>query len=264
MLCITVKVLCRIGPYFERSISCNCRLLGQVDDAMRDRRKELIRQWLKEPTGSEEESNKRGGLLHQHSGNPQYTISSPKQEREALDCMENCVETKLKHETESNLCHGGRWYESRRGNRSPPHEHDHERSKYRKMLVRFLESQNRVFCFPPQLNSFQRMLVHVEAGKLGLDHRSCGQGWERFMVVTKPGNWKEDGKSECFKLGENVCGNAEEVMSSDLSDRSLPSLASKLSQVLGRCPQMVQNENLEPRSSNFCASWAGGSVIFLL
>ena len=65
------------------------------------------------------------------------------------------------------------------------------------------------------------------------------------MVVTKPGNWKEEGKSECLKLGENVCGNAEEVMSSDLSDRSLPSLASKLSQVLGRCPQMVQNENFE-------------------
>ena len=62
---------------------------------------------------------------------------------------------------------------------------NHEGAKYRAMLQQFLGSQNRVFCFPPHLNFFQGKLVHVEDEKLGLEHRSCGQGWERFMVVTK-------------------------------------------------------------------------------
>ena len=59
------------------------------------------------------------------------------------------------------------------------------------MLQQFLGSQNRVFRFRPHLNSFQRKLVHVEDVKLGLEHRSCGQGWERFMVATKAGRTRE-------------------------------------------------------------------------
>ena len=136
------------------------------------------------------------------------------------------------------------WCERSGINNNPllDHDPDHERSKYRKMLVQFLESQNRVFCFPPQLNSFQRMLVHVEAGKLGLEHRSCGQGWERFMVVTKPGTPKEVDKNE----NEEV-GGKEEVMSEKEGNisRNLPSLARKLSQVIGRYPSKGQNDNLE-------------------
>jgi len=217
---------------------------------MRDRRKELIRQWLQEPTVSEQEFNERVSLAPHHndpSAKPQFTFTCPiQEERERLNCVEDSGKTKLKHGVESNQ-HGRRWYEPSWVNKSPLHGHDHERGKYKKMLVQFLESQNRVFCFPPQLNSFQRMLVHVEAGKLGLEHRSCGQGWERFIVVTKPGNWKEAGKIENLKSEENECCDAEEPMSNKLSNTSnnLPSLASKLSQVMGRCPQTVQNENLE-------------------
>ena len=217
---------------------------------MRDRRKELIRQWLKEPTGSEQEFNERVGLAphhNDHSAKPHFTSSCPiQEERERLNCVEESGKTNLEQDVESNQ-HGRKWCEPSRVSKSPLRDHDHERGKYKKMLIQFLESQNRVFCFPPQLNSFQRMLVHVEAGKLGLEHRSCGQGWERFMVVTKPGNWKEAGKSEHFKSGENVCCDAEEPMSNKTSDTSnnLPSLASKLSQVMGRCPQTVKNENLE-------------------
>ena len=217
---------------------------------MRDRRKELIRQWLKEPTGTEQDFKEGVSLApqhHHHSAKPQNTFSCPiQEEREGLNCEEDSGKTKLEDDGESNQ-HGRRWYEPCRVNKSSLHDHGHERSKYKKMLGQFLESQNRVFCFPPQLNSFQRMLVHVEAGKLGLEHRSCGQGWERFMVVTKPGNWKDLGKSEHLKSGGNECCDDEEPMSNKASDISnnLPSLASKLSQVMGRCPQTVQNENLE-------------------
>ena len=68
---------------------------------------------------------------------------------------------------------------------------NHGGAKYRAMLQQFLGSPNRIFYFPPHLNFFQSKLVHVEAEKLGLEHRSCGQGWERFMVVTKAGRTRE-------------------------------------------------------------------------
>jgi len=220
-----------------------------TESLMRDRKKELIRQWLKEPTGSEQEFCERVDLAPHHGdrcSKPPHTFSCSIQERERLNCVENSRKTKHDLDMESHQ-HVRRWYEPSRVNKSPLHGYDHERSKYKKMLVQFLESQNQVFCFPSQLNSFQRMLVHVEAGKLGLEHRSCGQGWERFIVVTKPGNWKETGKSENFKSGENECCDVEELMSnmSIETSNNLPSLASKLFQVVGRCPQTVQNENLE-------------------
>ena len=44
---------------------------------MRDRRKELIRQWLKEPTVSEQESKKRGNVeLHHHNHHPEPEYTS--------------------------------------------------------------------------------------------------------------------------------------------------------------------------------------------
>ena len=207
---------------------------------MRDRRKELIRQWLKEPTGSEHELIRKGNVEphhhNHHSAKPEYAFNCPRQEkREGLACVKDSGKIKVEHVNHN---------EPSRINKNPLHDHDQdqERSKYRKMLVQFMESQNRVFCFPPQLNSFQRMLVHVEAGKLGLEHRSCGQGWERFMVVTKPGNSNEACKSESVESGGNECGDAEEAPSFKLSSQNLPSLASKLSQVMGRGPPKVEGE----------------------
>ena len=110
---------------------------------------------------------------------------------------------------------------------------DLEGAKYRAMLQQFLGSQNLVFCFPPHLNSFQRRLVHVEAEKLGLHHRSCGQGWERFMVVTKPGRSTEPA---CDNEVMNEICNKEKAISWKKSERpkNLSSLASKLFQMIGR------------------------------
>ena len=55
--------------------------------------------------------------------------------------MEDSGKVKLEHANQNER----RWYELSWINKNSLH--DHERSKYRKMLVQFLESQNRVFCF---------------------------------------------------------------------------------------------------------------------
>ena len=215
---------------------------------MRDRRKELIRQWFKEPTVSEHEIIERNcaGASEKKQTPQEYTRSCHRQkEREELISEDGCRPINHGRSMESRQ-YVRRGYEPRRINNhdsQKPHlDFGHESSKYSKMLLRFLESENRVFCFPPHLNSFERMLVHVEAGKLGLEHRSCGQGWERFMVVTKPGIPKETVKE--IESGGKESEDAEEWTSTKLSCISgdLPSLASKLSQVTGRCTPKDQCE----------------------
>ena len=95
---------------------------------------------------------------------------------------------------------------------------NHEGAKYRAMLQQFLGSQNRVFCFPPHLNFFQGKLVHVEDEKLGLEHRSCGQGWERFMVVTKAGRTRE------MLCNSDLSGNCLEYEMEIVKIRKAPTL----------------------------------------
>merc|ERR1719285_456424 len=156
------------------------------------------------------------------------------------------------------ICHDVKFPLSRRSwsgnqvlhrNSNHLHDHDLEGAKYRAMLQQFLGSQNLVFCFPPHLNSFQRRLVHVEAEKLGLHHRSCGQGWERFMVVTKPGRSTEPA---CDNEVMNEICNEEKVISGKERERpqNLPSLASKLFQVTGRTIDQRQPSNSKARSES--------------
>lgn len=38
------------------------------------------------------------------------------------------------------------------------------------------------------LNSFERMLAHEEAERLGLLHKSVGTGLERHITIAKPGH----------------------------------------------------------------------------
>ena len=249
VFCSNHRALQKKKAIFLIAADCSCRLLlGELRQLtmMRDRRKELIRQWLKEPIGSEDEKfTEKDSVVsqhHHHHAKPEYTFTCHRQAKREENCVERTGLAKAAHEVES-LQNGRRWCDRIRINNNSIHDHDNERSKYRKMLVQFLESQNRVFCFPPHLNSFQRMLVHVEAGKLGLEHRSCGQGWERFVVVTKPGTPKEAGKSENAESG----GNEEVIMSEEKSiiSRNLPSLASKLAQVIGRSPSTGQIDTPE-------------------
>ena len=120
---------------------------------MRDRRKELIKQWLQEKTGKEEE------LL---AANPASNrLEDQLKPGNASDCYKQS-EWGSSGLQRSKICHGvklplnrRRWSENQVLHRNVYHlhDHDHEGAKYRAMLQQFLRSQNLVFCFPPHVNS---------------------------------------------------------------------------------------------------------------
>ncbi|NWZ41936.1 SMBP2 protein, partial [Brachypodius atriceps] len=56
---------------------------------------------------------------------------------------------------------------------------------FRATLVAFLGSSEAQLDFPASLNSHERMLVHVLAEELGLQHLSSGEGRDRFISVRK-------------------------------------------------------------------------------
>merc|ERR1719192_2317304 len=51
----------------------------------------------------------------------------------------------------------------------------------------FVKSKTKELSFPPELSSFERMLVHEVAETMGLLHESQGEGAERRIVVRKKG-----------------------------------------------------------------------------
>ncbi|NXY48735.1 SMBP2 protein, partial [Ceuthmochares aereus] len=57
--------------------------------------------------------------------------------------------------------------------------------RFKAMLVAFLESSEPQLDFPPSLNSHDRMLVHLMAEELGLQHMSTGEGRNRYLSVRK-------------------------------------------------------------------------------
>ncbi|XP_069713281.1 DNA-binding protein SMUBP-2 [Phaenicophaeus curvirostris] len=57
--------------------------------------------------------------------------------------------------------------------------------RFKAMLVAFLESSEPQLDFPPSLNSHDRMLVHLMAEELGLQHVSTGEGRNRYLSVRK-------------------------------------------------------------------------------
>ncbi|NXG59682.1 SMBP2 protein, partial [Hemiprocne comata] len=69
------------------------------------------------------------------------------------------------------------------GRQSPGTKDGGER--FKAMLEAFLESSETQLDFPPSLSSHARMLVHVAAEELGLQHLSTGEGPERFVSVRK-------------------------------------------------------------------------------
>ena len=63
----------------------------------------------------------------------------------------------------------------------------------------FVKSKTLELTFPPELSSFERMLVHEVAETMGLLHESQGKGAERRIVVRKKGGAsreEEEGKKE--------------------------------------------------------------------
>ncbi|KFO74430.1 DNA-binding protein SMUBP-2, partial [Cuculus canorus] len=57
--------------------------------------------------------------------------------------------------------------------------------RFKAMLVAFLESSELQLDFPPSLNSHDRMLVHLMAEELGLQHMSTGEGRNRYLIVRR-------------------------------------------------------------------------------
>ncbi|XP_066043262.1 DNA-binding protein SMUBP-2 [Chamaea fasciata] len=57
--------------------------------------------------------------------------------------------------------------------------------RFRAMLVAFLASSEAQLDFPASLNSRERMLVHVLAEEMGLQHLSSGEGRDRYISVRK-------------------------------------------------------------------------------
>ncbi|NXR32522.1 SMBP2 protein, partial [Zosterops hypoxanthus] len=57
--------------------------------------------------------------------------------------------------------------------------------RFRAMLMAFLASSEAQLDFPASLNSHERMLVHVLAEELGLQHLSSGEGRDRYISVRK-------------------------------------------------------------------------------
>ncbi|NXG76817.1 SMBP2 protein, partial [Baryphthengus martii] len=57
--------------------------------------------------------------------------------------------------------------------------------RFKAMLVAFLESSEVQLDFPPTLNSHDRLLVHLAAAELGLQHASSGDGRQRYVSVRK-------------------------------------------------------------------------------
>ncbi|NWS72502.1 SMBP2 protein, partial [Crotophaga sulcirostris] len=57
--------------------------------------------------------------------------------------------------------------------------------RFKAVLVAFLESSETQLDFPPSLNSHDRMLVHLTAEELGLQHGSSGEGRDRYISVHK-------------------------------------------------------------------------------
>ena len=136
---------------------------------MQYRRKKLIKQWLQEPTGNEEEPVP-GNL----TSNPLEDQLKP---GNASDCYKqskwgSCGSSGLDRRR---ICQDVKFPLNRRSwsgnqvlhrNIYHLHDHDHEGAKYRAMLQQFLRSQNLVFCFPPRVNSSKGSLSMLKLRNL--------------------------------------------------------------------------------------------------
>lgn len=83
-----------------------------------------------------------------------------------------------------------------------PSEEDNQKRKqeYLDIVKSFLASPNSTYSFPPNLNSFERRLIHQICEELDLDHSSEGDAKERHIVIKKrPSNkqiTEQEGKEE--------------------------------------------------------------------
>jgi len=114
----------------------------------------------------------------------------------------------------------------------------------------FVKSKTKELSFPPELSSFERMLVHEVAETMGLLHESQGEGAERRIVVRKKGGGgggevlvrkevkesdKRENKTNCDKHSLN---EAVEVKGSGLEESDPPANHINCSQCKKNVPMM--------------------------
>ena len=130
----------------------------------------MIKQWLQEPTGHEEEPAVAGNPISN-------LLENQLKPGNASDCYKqsewgSCGSSGLDRRQ---ICHDVKFPLNRRswrGNqvfqRNSYHlqDPDLEGAKYRAMLQQFLRSQNLVFCFPPRVNSSKGSLSMLKLRNL--------------------------------------------------------------------------------------------------
>merc|ERR1719192_3190240 len=114
----------------------------------------------------------------------------------------------------------------------------------------FVKSKTRELSFPPELSSFERMLVHEVAETMGLLHESQGEGAERRIVVRKKGaggggvllvgkevkeSEKREDKTNCDK---HLLNEAVEVKGSGSEESAPPANHINCSQCKKNVPKM--------------------------
>ena len=114
----------------------------------------------------------------------------------------------------------------------------------------FVKSKTKELSFPPELSSFERMLVHEVAETMGLLHESQGEGAERRIVVRKKGDGgerevpvrkkakeseKRENKTNCDK---NLLNEAVEVKGSGSEESAPPANHINCSQCKKNVPKM--------------------------
>lgn len=80
----------------------------------------------------------------------------------------------------------------------PPSEEENIKrmKEYEAIVISFLKSSDQTFEFPPNLNSFERRLIHEICEVHGLQHESQGEGKERHIVLKKIGIIQENDEQE--------------------------------------------------------------------
>ncbi|XP_071535256.1 DNA-binding protein SMUBP-2-like [Panulirus ornatus] len=104
---------------------------------------------------------------------------------------------KPKQTTESKIMGKNTVKNEKRKAELPSEEENMKRKKeYEAIVMCFLKSSDQTFEFSPNLNSFERHLIHEICEEHGLQHESQGEGKERHIVLKKIGIIQENFEQE--------------------------------------------------------------------
>lgn len=94
---------------------------------------------------------------------------------------------------------------------------DEKKKAYEDIIEAFMKSVSETYEFPPDLNVFERSLVHDVCEKLGLIHKSEGDGKKRCIIVRKPTTGSQNTNKSKTKL---LSGVHKDKDAPDVSEQS--------------------------------------------